>query len=191
MDTEKFVSHYRQNCEMLSRRRYYGKLAVLDLSETGRQICEKLFVLLNAEQREDLTRYVLSREQPSAVFSIDSPSMHGFSALHMDSMPPLTEIQEGALYFCLEERTVRVCGQKIALTAKEFDTLHLLIMNRKRVLTFEMIAYQVWGEEYIDVTQSAIHNLFSRLRQKLQITPDSPGYIVSVRGVGYKFDAGI
>lgn len=158
----------------------------MDLSETSRQICEKLFVLLNAEQREDLIRYILSREKPSAGFSNDSASIY-----YMDSMPPLTEIQEGDLYFCLEERTVRVCGQEIALTAKEFDALHLLIMNRKRVLTFEMIAYQVWGEEYIDVTQSAIHDLFSRLRQKLQVTPDSPGYIVSVRGVGYKFDAGI
>lgn len=163
----------------------------MDLSETGRQICEKLFVLLNAEQRADLTRYVLSGEKQYAGFNNDPDSIHGFSALHMDSMTPLTEIQGGDLYFCLEERTVRVCGQEIALTVKEFDALHLLIMNRKRVLTFEMIAYQVWGKEYIDVTQRAIHNLFSRLRQKLQITPDSPGYIVSVRGVGYKFDAGI
>lgn len=86
---------------------------------------------------------------------------------------------------------MRVCGQEIALTVKEFDALRLLLINRKRVLTFEMIAYQVWGEEYIDVTQKAIHNLFSRLRQKLQVTPESPGYIISVRGVGYKFDAGI
>lgn len=172
-------------------RRSYGKLAVLDLSETGRQICEKLFVLLNAEQRADLTRYVLSGEQPSATFRTDSVSIHSGSALQVTSMPPLTEIQEGDLYFCLEERTVRVCGQEIALTVKEFDALHLLLINRKRVLTFEMIAYQVWGEEYIDVTQRAIHNLFSRLRQRLQVTPDSPGYIISVRGVGYKFDAGI
>lgn len=163
----------------------------MDISETGRQICEKLFVLLNAEQRADLTRYVLSREQPNAAFRPDSVLLRSGSALQMDSMPPLTEIQEGDLYFCLEERKVCVCGQEIALTVKEFDALHLLLINRKRVLTFEMIAYQVWGEEYIDVTQRAIHNLFSRLRQKLQVTPDSPGYIVSVRGVGYKFDAGI
>ena len=176
---------------LIYRRRYYGKLAVLDISETGRQICEKLFVLLNTEQREDLTRYVLSREQPSAAFRTDSVSMHGFSALQADSISPLTEIQEGDLYFCLEERMVRVCWQEIALTVKEFDALHLLIINRKRVLTFEMIAYQVWGRKYIDVTQRAIHNLFSRLRQRLHVTPNLPGYVVSVRGVGYKFDAGI
>lgn len=163
----------------------------MDISETGRQICEKLFVLLNAEQRADLTRYVLRWEQTGATFRTDSVSIHSGSALQVTSMPPLTEIQEGDLYFCLEERTVRVRGQEIALTVKEFDALRLLLINRKRVLTFEMIAYQVWGEEYIDVTQRAIHNLFSRLRQKLQITPDSLGYIISVRGVGYKFDAGI
>ncbi len=140
----------------------------MDLSENGRQICEKLFVLLNAEQRADLTRYVLSGEQPSAAFRTDSVSIHSDSALQVTSMPPLTEIQEGDLYFCLEERTVRVRGQEIALTVKEFDALRLLLINRKRVLTFEMIAYQVWGEEYIDVTQRAIHNLFSRLRRSFR-----------------------
>ena len=100
----------------------------------------------------------------------------------------MTEIREGDLYFCLEERKVCVGGQKIELTAKEFDAFRLLIMNRKRGLIFETISYQVWGEDYIDVTTQAIHNLMSRLRQKLQITPDMPEYIVSVRGVGYKFD---
>lgn len=148
-------------------------------------------MLLDAEQRADLTRYILSREQPHVAFILDSASIHGISALQADSMPPLTEIQEGDLYFCLEERKVCVRGQEIALTVKEFDAFHLLIVNRKRVLTFETIAYHVWGKEYIDATPKTIHNLLSRLRQKLQITPDSPGYIVSVRGVGYKFDAGI
>ena len=54
-------------------------------------------------------------------------------------MLPLTEIREGDLYFCLEERTVRVCGQEIELTAKEFDIFALLILNPRRVFTYEMI----------------------------------------------------
>ncbi|WP_236756997.1 helix-turn-helix domain-containing protein [Acutalibacter muris] len=58
-------------------------------------------------------------------------------------------------------------------------------------MTFETIAYHVWGEEYIDVTPKTIHNLLSRLRQKLQIAPEAPEYVISVRGIGYKFDAGI
>ena len=74
------------------------------------------------------------------------------------------------------------------MTAKEFDALHLLITNRKRVMTCETISCQVWGEVYIGVSVKAIHNLMSRLRQKLQIKPDVPEYIVSIRGVGYKFE---
>ena len=103
----------------------------------------------------------------------------------------MTEIRDGLLYFCLEERKVCVDGQEIELTAKEFDALYLLLMNRKRVMTFETISYQVWGMEYIDVTPQAIHNLMSRLRQKLQIRPDIPEYIASVRDVGYKYEAKI
>ena len=77
-----------------------------------------------------------------------------------------------------------VKGQKIELTTKEFDALYLLIINKRRVMTFETISYHVWGEDYIDVTTQAIHNLMSRLRQKLQTAPDMPEYIISIRGVG-------
>jgi len=47
------------------------------------------------------------------------------------------------------------------------------------------------GEEYIDITTKTIHNLMSRVHHKLQDSPNSRSYIVCVRGVGYKFDAGI
>lgn len=101
---------------------------------------------------------------------------------------PLTEIHEGDLYFCLEERKVSVRGKKVDLSAREFNTLYLLLMNRKRVMTFEIIAYHVWGEEYVENGLTAIHNIMSRLRKRLKISSDIPDYIISVRGVGYKFD---
>ena len=119
-----------------------------------------------------------------AVFLMSSTTL-----LQADSIQTLTEIRDGDLYFCLEGRTVCIRDQEIDLTAKEFDALHLLIINRRRVLTFETIAYHVWDEDYIDVTAQAIHNLMSRLRQKLQISPDVPEYVTSVRGVGYKFNS--
>ena len=50
------------------------------------------------------------------------------------------------------------------------------------------LAYHVWSEEYVENELTAIHNIMSRLRQKLKISPDIPDYIISVRGVGYKFD---
>ena len=147
-----------------------------------------MFVLLDAEQQKELIHYVLSKNKQNSSYIDNLPSTFNISDLQSDYAKPLTEIREGDLYFCLEERTVCVSGQEIELTAKEFDALHLLIVNRKRVLTFETIAYHVWGEEYIDVTPKAIHNLLSRLRQKLQIAPEAPEYVISVRGVGYKFD---
>lgn len=164
---------------------------MLDLSESGKQIGKKLFVLLDIEQQKDLSHYVLARTKQNSSYADNSAPVLDVAALQSDSVQPLTEIQEGDLYFCLEERKVCVCGREIELTAKEFDALHLLIINRKRVLTFETIAYQVWGEEYVDVTSKAIHNLLSRLRKKLQMDSDAPGYVISVRGIGYKFDAGI
>jgi DNA-binding response OmpR family regulator len=99
----------------------------------------------------------------------------------------MDNIQIGNLNICPEQRLVTVQGQKIDLTAKEFDALRLLIANRPRVLTFENIAVEVWGEEYIDITPKTVHNLMSRLRQKLRVAPDAPDYIASVRGIGYQF----
>lgn len=100
---------------------------------------------------------------------------------------PLTEIREGDLYLCLEHRHVSVREQEIALTVKEFDILALLIMNPKRVFTYELITDLVWNEDYTYYSRKAINNHVSNLRKKLKIRPDDPDYIKSVTGIGYKF----
>ena len=166
----------------------YGKLAVLDLGEPGKQVGEQLFVLLDAEQQRELTHYVLTRNKQDCAPAENSYVISHTSTLQADVELPLTEIQEGELYFCLEEREVSIRGEKVDLSAREFNTLYLLLMNRKRVMTFETIAYHVWGEEYVENELTAIHNIMSRLRQKLKTSPDISDYIISVRGVGYKFD---
>ena len=58
-----------------------------------------------------------------------------------------TEIHMGDLYFCLEQRLVRVDGQVVDLTAKEFDILALLITHPQRVFTYELIMELVWNED--------------------------------------------
>lgn len=100
---------------------------------------------------------------------------------------PLTEIREGDLYFCLEHRLVTVRDQEIALTGKEFDIFALLIMNPKRVFTYELITDLVWNEDYTYYSRKAINNHVSNLRKKLRIRPDDPNYIKTVIGIGYKF----
>lgn len=101
---------------------------------------------------------------------------------------PLTVITYGNLSFCLEHRTVEVCGQKIDLTTKEFDILSLLILNPKYVFTYDMITDRVWHEKYDFYSRKAINNHISNIRKKLRVCPDTPEYIKSVHSLGYKFD---
>ncbi len=161
----------------------------MDISENGGQIAEKLLILLNDVQRQELAEYIShSFEQPVSAVKHPCLTPGPISSGYVDQ--PLTEIREGDLYFCLELHKVCVGDTEIELTVKEFDALYLLISNRNRILTFETLALQIWGEEYIDITTKTIHNLMSRVRHKLQVSPDARNYIVCVRGIGYKFDAG-
>ncbi len=159
----------------------------MDISENGRQIAEKLLILLSDTQRQELAEYIShSLEQPVSAVKHPCPTPDPVSPGYVDQ--PLTEIREGELYFCLELRKVCVGDREIELTVKEFDALYLLILNRNRILTFETLACQIWGEEYIDITTKTIHNLMSRVRHKLHVNPSVPEYVKSVRGVGYKFE---
>lgn len=101
---------------------------------------------------------------------------------------PLTIIDVGEIHFCLEYRLVEVGGQEIELTTKEFDIFALLIMNPKRVFTYEMITDIIWHEEYDIYSRRTIINHVSNLRKKLMAVPGAPNYIKSVHGIGYKFN---
>lgn len=159
----------------------HGKLAVFDISETGIQIGEKLVLLLDKRQRKELAQYLLG--------DMVSIADTGLSSLKHNWRQdgPLTEIQEGDLYICLEYRLVIVKEQEIALTVKEFDILVLLILNPKRVFTYELIMDLIWREDYTYYSRKAINNHVCNLRKKLKIDPGDPDYIKSVTGIGYKF----
>ena len=83
-------------------------------------------------------------------------------------------------------REVRRAGKAIDLTATEFDILYFLLSSRNRVLTREQIQTGVWGENHHGTTRT-IDNFILQLRQKLERDPQHPRYIVTVRGVGYRF----
>lgn len=69
------------------------------------------------------------------------------------------------MYFCLEQRLVTVRGQVIELTVKEFEILSLLILNPKRVFTYEMLMDLVWNEDYTYYSRKAVNNHVSNLRK--------------------------
>lgn len=162
----------------------------MDLQDSGRQIGEKLFSLLSASQKKELAQFV--RDYEAGNIPADVPYAKFFRGQYFippQADQPLTEIKEGDLYFCLEQRLVTVRGQVIPLTVKEFDIFALLILNPKRVFTYEMLMDLIWQEDYTYYSRKAVHNHISKLRKKLKIAPELPDYVKSVYGVGYKFDS--
>ena len=84
-------------------------------------------------------------------------------------------------------RTVTVKDIPVLLTGKEFDLLLFLASNKGRVFTKKQIYSQVWEEEYA-FDDSNIMSFTSKLRKKIEPDPDHPFYILTVRGVGYRFN---
>ena len=80
-----------------------------------------------------------------------------------------------------------VNGDDVALPLKEFDLLELLLRNSGRVLTRGQLIDRVWGADYVGDTKTLdVH--VKRLRSKVEPEPSAPRYIVTVRGLGYKFE---
>jgi DNA-binding response OmpR family regulator len=84
-------------------------------------------------------------------------------------------------------RTVTVSGNDVPLTAKEFDMLYLLAQHPKQVYTREQLLDRIWGgAEYIDPGTVTVH--IRRVREKIEADPSNPTRLVTVWGVGYKFE---
>jgi DNA-binding response OmpR family regulator len=84
-------------------------------------------------------------------------------------------------------RLVRRGGDELELTATEFDVLVALLEARGRALTRRQIMDRVWGTGHHG-TERTVDNFVVRLRSKLEPDPAAPRYLVTVRGVGYRFD---
>jgi DNA-binding response OmpR family regulator len=83
--------------------------------------------------------------------------------------------------------TVRRAGASVELTALEFKVLSTLIHARGRLLSRDQLITQVWGEG-VSITDRVVDNHILNLRRKLEDTPAEPRYLLSVRGLGYRFE---
>jgi DNA-binding response OmpR family regulator len=93
---------------------------------------------------------------------------------------------DGELSIDSDRSEVRLHGERVALTATELRLLLVLVENAGRVVTHRQLLEQIWGPEYtneVDYTKLFI----CRLRQKIEANPGSPRYIVTERGLGYRF----
>ena len=96
-------------------------------------------------------------------------------------------IRVGGVVLDPDAHRVTVDGTDIGLPLKEFEVLHLLLANAGRVLTRETLIDRVWGSDYVGDTKTLdVH--IKRLRSKVEADPARPSRIVTIRGLGYKFE---
>ena len=97
------------------------------------------------------------------------------------------QLKAGGVVMDVERHTVTVNGEKVQLPLKEFELLELLMENVNRVLTRGQIIDRVWGSNYFGDTKTLdVH--VKRLRAKIEEDPARPKHLVTVRGLGYKFE---
>ena len=96
-------------------------------------------------------------------------------------------LEAGPVRMDVERHVVAVDGEPVALPLKEFDLLELLLRNAGRVLTRIQLIDRVWGADYVGDTKTLdVH--VKRLRAKIEPDPSNPRHLVTVRGLGYKFE---
>ncbi|MGC9670150.1 response regulator [Planosporangium sp. 12N6] len=102
-----------------------------------------------------------------------------------DLTPPT--LSAGPVRMDVDRHVVTVDGDTVQLPLKEFELLELLLRNAGRVLTRGQLIDRVWGADYVGDTKTLdVH--VKRLRSKIEPEPSAPRYIVTVRGLGYKFE---
>lgn len=98
-----------------------------------------------------------------------------------------TVLEAGPVRMDIERHIVAVDGGQISLPLKEFELLEYLMRNKGRVLTRGQLIDRVWGSDYVGDTKTLdVH--VKRLRSKVEADPANPSLIVTVRGLGYKFE---
>jgi two-component system response regulator RegX3 len=97
-------------------------------------------------------------------------------------------LEAGSVRMDIERHTVSVGGAEIAMPLKEFELLELLLRNSGRVLTRGQLIDRVWGADYFGDTKTLdVH--IKRIRSRIETTPSEPTMLVTVRGLGYRFEA--
>jgi two-component system response regulator RegX3 len=103
-----------------------------------------------------------------------------------EELMPAT-LESGPVRMDVERHVVTVNGTHTPLPLKEFELLEMLLRNSGRVLTRAQLIDRVWGSDYVGDTKTLdVH--VKRLRSKVEPDPANPQFIVTVRGLGYKFE---
>ncbi|MDF2573263.1 MAG: DNA-binding response regulator [Agromyces sp.] len=97
-------------------------------------------------------------------------------------------LEGGRVRMDVDRHTVEVDGEAVPMPLKEFELLELLMRNPGRVLTRGQLIDRVWGSDYFGDTKTLdVH--IKRIRSKIELQPSEPMQLVTVRGLGYRFEA--
>jgi two-component system KDP operon response regulator KdpE len=163
--------------ELTRSLREWSEMPILVLSAVGEE--EQKVRALQAGADDYITKPFGSRE---LVARLQAALRRGGKA---DKDP---RIVAGEVEIDLAARAVRRSGEDIHLTPIEFDLLRVLVRNRGRLLTHRTLLADVWGPEYVDDVQT-LRTHIARLRGKVEPEGQSPRFIVTDPGVGYRFSA--
>jgi len=97
-------------------------------------------------------------------------------------------IEAGGVRIDVDRHVASVRGEEVSLPLKEFELLEMLVRNAGRVMTRGQLIDRIWGQDYVGDTKTLdVH--IKRLRAKVETEPSTPRLLVTVRGLGYKFEA--
>jgi len=186
--------------EMVFQRR--PDLVVLDLmlpKVNGYEVCRTIrkhdptipILILSAKDQEmdKLMGFDLGADDyVTKPFSTRELTARVKAALRRSVVRPLEEqvFSLGDIKVDFPGQRLDVRGEAIEVSNREFRLLRYLIENRGRVLSRDQILNHVWGYDY-EGTARTIDNFINKLRSKIEPDPARPSYILTVRGVGYKF----
>lgn len=102
-------------------------------------------------------------------------------------MPMDAVLTGGPVRMDIDRHVVTVNGEEVPMPLKEFELLEILLRNVGRVMTRGQLIERVWGADYVGDTKTLdVH--IKRLRSKIEPDSSAPRYVVTVRGLGYKFE---
>jgi DNA-binding response OmpR family regulator len=166
-------------CRRIRQREDY--IPVLMLTARGSELDRVLGLELGAD--DYVTKPFSIRELIARVKAI---FRRGDALASPDAFSVSEPLRVGGLTIDGEKREVRVYGKKVDLTAKEYDLLEQLARHPGRVYPRAQLLELVWGYTYDGYEHTLVSHV-NRLRRKIEEDPSRPRYVVTVRGVGYKF----
>jgi two-component system OmpR family response regulator len=98
-----------------------------------------------------------------------------------------TSVKSGEIEIDLSRHSVSIAGRAVNLNPKEFDLLVFLVRNKGQVFNRDTLLAKVWGYDFAGDTRTVdVHVRW--LREKMETNPEKPAHLITIRGVGYKFE---